>query len=154
MKYEPLGVFLKSRSASHVPITIAEIEDVIGGKLPNSAHRYRPWWSNNASNSVMTKVWLDAGFVTEQVDMQGKKLVFRRVAKAAPPTGGMADTPREFASAGDVEKKPRRSPLFGALKGTFILVPPGESELPPEDPESWEALSLAKLDRLLFGKGN
>jgi hypothetical protein len=27
----------------------------------------------------MTKVWLEAGFKTEQVDIEGRKLVFRRV---------------------------------------------------------------------------
>jgi hypothetical protein len=31
----------------------------------------------------MTKVWLEAGFETEQVDMAARKLVFRRVGGAS-----------------------------------------------------------------------
>ena len=42
---------------------------------------HRAWWSNNPSNNVMTKVWLAAGYLTEQVDVSARKLVFRRVRK-------------------------------------------------------------------------
>ena len=81
-KYDALGQFLKTHAAdSTVPLTFAEIEDIIGSKLPPSAYEHRPWWSNNPSNNVMTKVWLAAGFKTEQVDVAGEKLVFRNAAK-------------------------------------------------------------------------
>lgn len=157
-KYEPLGGFLRKQSTSRVPMTFSEIEAVIGDRLPNSAYRHRPWWSNNPSNSVMTKVWLDAGFQTEQVDMSAQKLVFKRVQTPSQSgrsrgNAGMSDVAHEFKPAEAGEVKSDRHPLIGSMKGTFTLVPPNENETPPEDPESWEALSLAKLDRLLFGKG-
>ena len=78
-KYSALGDYLKRQSRDAVPMTFGEIEKIIGAKLPASAQKHRPWWSNNADNSVMTKVWLDAGFQSEQVDMEERKLVFRRV---------------------------------------------------------------------------
>src|SRR5438876_5785438 len=78
-KYTRLGEFLRAQQSQEVPMTFAEIERVIGGKLPPSSPQYPAWWSNNPSNNVMTKVWLDAGFRTEQVDVKSRKIVFRRV---------------------------------------------------------------------------
>jgi|SRR5579871_5505334 len=123
-KYEALGRFLKEQSTDEVPISFGEIEQVIGEKLPRSAYAHRPWWSNNPSNSAMTKVWLDAGFRTERVDMAGEKLVFRRMRGDSFRENPM---PHYSAPLGTQkpsgEKKPRRHPLFGRLKGTFTIDP-------------------------------
>ena len=115
-KYEPLGAYLKKQGKNLVPMTFAEIERVTGVKLPASARKHRPWWSNNAENSVMTKVWLDAGYESEQVDMQKRKLVFRRVR--APNAGA---------------EKPFH-PAWGAMKG-LIRIMPGVDLTQPADPE-------------------
>src|SRR5216684_1897032 len=90
-KYAPLGDYLRKQRMSAVPMTFAQIERVIGGKLPPSQY-HRAWWSNNPWNNVMTKVWLEAGFVSEQVDIDGRKLVFRRV-EAERNMAGLADAP-------------------------------------------------------------
>ena len=89
-KYSALGEYLKRQRRDVVPMTFGEIEKITGAKLPASAHKYRPWWSNNPDNSVMTKVWLDAGFASEQVDIPARKLVFRRVRgpMETPPSPG------------------------------------------------------------------
>jgi hypothetical protein len=160
-KYDKLGAYLRAQSADEVPMSFVEIERVIGAKLAPRAQFHRAWWSNNPSNNVMTQVWRDAGFKTERVDTAAGTVVFRReagtkqetrMATQQPP--GMEDEAREFKrEEPEPEKKPRRHPLFGAMKGTFTLVPPSDDEPPPEDPDSWESLTLAKFDRLLFGKG-
>ena len=93
-------------------MSFGQIERVIGERLPPSAHEHRAWWSNNPNNSVMTKAWLAAGFRSEQVDMQGQKLVFRRTAdapgKSVQPTGDGARG---------------QHPLIGWMKGTFTVAP-------------------------------
>jgi hypothetical protein len=125
-KYAPLGDYLRKQRGSEVRMSFAQVERVIGGKLPPSQHN-RAWWSNNPWNNVMTKVWLDAGFITEQVDIEGRKLVFRRVAKEHTPMGQFEEAPQKpFA--------PGRHPLFGALKG-LIRIPPGTDLTQPADPE-------------------
>ena len=86
-KYAALGEYLKRQRGDLVPMTFAEIERVTGVKLPASANKHRPWWSNNPDNSVMTKVWLDAGYESEQVDMAKRKLVFQRVRAAKAGEG-------------------------------------------------------------------
>src|SRR5215469_5809277 len=95
-KYAPLGAYLRKQRGAQVRMTFGQIERIIGGKLPASQHQ-RAWWSNNPFNNVMTKVWLDAGFVTEQVDIEGRKLVFRRVAKEHAPMGQFAEGPQKTA---------------------------------------------------------
>ena len=132
-KYSPLADYLRAQGRDEVPMTFAQIERVIGAKLPRS-HRYRAWWSNNSFNSVMTKAWLEAGFESTDVNMKERKLVFRRIARTGT---------RE--SVGDVSKvAPRaavskRHPLFGALKG-LVQVAPGVDLTQPADPKWADSL--------------
>jgi hypothetical protein len=122
-KYTRLGEFLRSQRSKEVPMTFAEIERVIGGKLPPNSPQYPAWWSNNPSNNVMTKVWLSAGFRTEQVDVKSRKVVFRR-------TEERGNEPSPLPPA----KKGGRHPLFGALKG-LTQVRPGVDLTEPADPD-------------------
>jgi hypothetical protein len=81
-KYEPLTEFLQKQPSGEVRMSFAQIERVVGFKLPPVAQRHRAWWSNSPTNNVMTRAWLDAGFRSEQVDMTARKLVFRREKQA------------------------------------------------------------------------
>jgi hypothetical protein len=120
-KYVNLGEYLRSQKNAAVPMTFVEVERVIGHKLPRSA-RYPAWWSNNPSNNVMTRVWLEAGFKTEQVDIEGRKVVFRRVKREASPH-----------SDNDVaEAKTGMPPFYGALKG-YVQIAPGVDLTEPAD---------------------
>jgi hypothetical protein len=117
-KYEPLGQFLRKQRTSEIPLTFREIEKITGVKLPPKAQHHRAWWSNNPSNNVMTKVWLEAGYESAQVDMSARKLVFRRVAKAPEPSAGFAEpASKPYAT------KEGHHPLRGALKDITFLVP-------------------------------
>jgi len=69
-----------------VPVTFEEIERITGTALPPKSQHSRAWWSNNPSNNVMTKIWLDAGFETAQVDISGRN-------EQRVPTPGFASDP-------------------------------------------------------------
>src|SRR3990172_336120 len=84
-KYERLSSFLRHQSTKEIPMTFNEIEKIIGAPLPASARAHRAWWSNNPSNSVITREWLTAGFVSEQVDMAAERLVFGGGSGASRP---------------------------------------------------------------------
>src|SRR6266852_1748460 len=115
-KYEPLKEFLRKQSVNEVQMTFVQIERVIDAKLPPRAQHHRAWWSNSPSNNVMTKIWLDAGYRSERVDMSARKLVFKR-SNVAKGVGAMAESPRDYQAKQDAPKG--RHPLIGALKGTF-----------------------------------
>lgn len=104
-------------------MTFGEIERITGTRLPASALKHRPWWSNNPDNSVMTKVWLDAGFKSEQVDIPARKLVFRRVREPMV-MGGMTQSAVE---------KPFH-PAYGFMKGLIRIVT-GTDVTQPADPD-------------------
>jgi hypothetical protein len=124
-KYEPLGIFLRGQRTQEVPLTFNEIEKITGVKLPPKAQHHRAWWSNNAANNVMTKVWLEAGYESAQVDITARKLVFRRVARASEASGGLA---KPYATSDG------HHPIRGALKD-ITFVPPGVDLTQPADPE-------------------
>ena len=127
-KYRPLTEHLKRDGHDRVPMTFTDIERVIEGHLPPSSRTHRAWWSNNPSNNVMTKAWLTAGYETEQVDIAGESLVFRRKKDRNEPGVGSARTP------GAPESKRR---FFGFMKGTLVL----EDGFQPTQPtgETWDA---------------
>lgn len=128
-KYQPLTNHLAARNLQKVPMRFDEIEQILGCALPPSARKHRAWWSNNPSNSVMTKAWLDAGYQSEQVDLQSERLVFARLntVDTTPPHGG--------------------HPLVGCMKGTFTITP-GDDLTEPTSPD-WDNQVLAKFDRLM-----
>jgi len=126
-KYTPLSEFLRSQRTNEIRMTFEQIERVIGNSLPPKAQHHRAWWSNNPSNNVMTKAWLDAGFRSEQVDLAARKLLFRRVS-AHPPRAEEATPPSGDAGG------PNDHPLVGWMKGT-VRIPPGVDLTEPADPE-------------------
>lgn len=123
-KYEPLTQFLSAQRASEVPMSFAEIERVLGFCLPKKASGIRAWWSNNASNNVMTKAWLAAGYVTERVDMGSRRLVFRKSASAPAPKSTGSGSPRSIGFLDRI-----RAELGGSVTipaGVDITAPTGE----------------------------
>jgi len=121
-KYSALGDYLKHQRRDVVPMKFADIEKITGAKLPASS-RYRAWWSNNDFNSVLTKVWLEAGFKSEQVDMRARTLVFRRVRK-----------PNAAIGVARTEGEKPFHPACGFMKG-LIRIMPGTDLTQPADPE-------------------
>lgn len=151
-KYEKLGTYLERQPGVEIPMTFAEIERVIGCPLPRSS-RYPAWWSNNPSNNVMTKIWLRAGFKTEQVNVEARKLVFKRASTVDEHrqsmaqshsllhTHGIADAGRAYkaedkASSGSSGHSPQDGypPFYGSMKG-LITIMPGVDLTEPADPE-------------------
>jgi len=67
-----------THAASDVPLSFAEIEQIIDARLPPSAHNHREWWSNHAGSHVQARAWLEAGWEVENVDQEARTVRFRR----------------------------------------------------------------------------
>jgi hypothetical protein len=130
-KYQPLGDYLRKQGHELIAMRFEEIERIVGSKLPEKSQFHRAWWSNNSSNNVMTRVWLDAGYRTEQVDMSERRLVFRRAHPSKPSETALPET--AAAPEPGPRAPTRRHPLFGALKG-LLRVMPGTDLTKPADP--------------------
>ena len=112
-KYEPLEGYLRQSGRHELPMSFAEIEQVIGVKLPPSARKHRPWWSNNYTNSVITHAWLNAGYKTARVDMDAEQLVFVKNRDISMPHAVIKNVPNSPPSA--------RHPVFGCMKQSLTI---------------------------------
>jgi hypothetical protein len=137
-KYAPLGEFLRFQPQDDVPMRFSEIERLLGFDLPASARRHRAWWSNSAGNSTMTRIWLEVGFETAQVDLETERLVFRRVAAHSTP--GFSE-PEQSVIPG---REGAEHPIFGAMRGT-VQIMPGVDLTEPADPE-WGRIAYGDDD--------
>ena len=118
-KFEPLTEFLQHQPGSEVRMSFAQIEQLIGFKLPAAAQQH-DWWSNSPdAGDVTGKAWLAAGFRSEEVDLDAGELTFRREASVLDSNAG--------------PKLPRH-PIFGWMKGT-VTVAPGVDLTEPADPD-------------------
>ncbi len=89
-KYDPLGAFLAGARTSEVPLTFAEVEDVLGFSLPPYARKGKSWWSNNPGTHVGVRAWRSSGWRTSAVDLARERVTFVRDidTQAAPASPG------------------------------------------------------------------
>ena len=119
-KYEPLTQILQNQPGSAVRLSFAQIEQIVGFKLPVAAQQERAWWSN-ARSDTEDKAWLAAGFRSEEVDLTAGELTFRREGEVEP------SEPVEYVTS-------CRHPLYGSMKGT-VTIAPGTDLTEPADPD-------------------
>ena len=115
-KYENLHQFLILESSPSKRLTFAEIERILGFKLPKSAYEHKEWWSNNATGHSHAKAWLEAGWRKQELDLDARKVTFKRLDKA--------------------EKPPKRDP-WGCMAGTITIMPGVDLTAPTDD--KWNA---------------
>ena len=81
-------------------MSFEQIERILGFKLPKSAYEYETWWSGRSH----ARVWLSAGWRTQDVNLAVHKVTFRRQTR----THGA--------------QKQKRDP-WGCMAGTVTMMP-------------------------------
>jgi hypothetical protein len=79
-EYTLLYEYLRGRFADRIVLTFAEIEDVLGFPLPESAHLQPEWWAGTdpvAPLSAQGGAWTRAKR-TATVNLRGKRVTFER----------------------------------------------------------------------------
>ncbi len=159
-KYDPLKRFLEARTTQSLPMSFAEVEKVLGAKLPSSASAYQAWWANEATGShVQARSWMAAGYQTEQVDLAARHLVFKRTQPRSFSHATIGDViGKKFQASGLQEDtrmfKPTESatinippgaklthhPAFGAMKGMFTIEPGYDITKPVYSDAEWKEI--------------
>jgi hypothetical protein len=123
-KYDPLSRYLERLPCQRWTATFAEIEEVLGTLLPPSATRYSAWWANDESPGRQSHAWLDAGFVTAGLNLDGECVTFeRRVTHATqPPPRAMETGGRPTGRSHDRAPTPRMEMSDGASVGLVSCV--------------------------------
>ena len=80
-KYSPFSRYLLRRAkyTSHVTLSLAKIEGIIGDNLPFGALRSREWWTNT-SHTSQGQAWLNVGWKVQEVDLNKRTVTLARVA--------------------------------------------------------------------------
>lgn len=79
-KYRFLADFLHNHGGDSITMTFKQIEDLIGQPLPSSAYNHRAYWSNTDTHSI-SKVRMQAGYMTTYVNLLSRKVIFERKRK-------------------------------------------------------------------------
>jgi hypothetical protein len=77
-KYDPLQQFLQQSATDELTLGFAQVEQILGDKLPASAFQHRAWWGND-QYKVQSIAWSKAGWKVDAVDQNKKWVRFRRV---------------------------------------------------------------------------
>lgn len=79
-RYEALVQYLADQPEDRdaIGLTFAEIETIIGDRLPESAREHQSWWGNNP-DTYPAQLWLDAGWRKAQLDMAEERVTFARL---------------------------------------------------------------------------
>ncbi len=122
-KYDPLTHHLAARNEARIAMRFDEIERLLGFALPRSARLHRPWWANSGHGHVQAKGWLNAGYQSQEVDLEAERLEFVRLNR-------LDDVPAGLPAKGN-------HPLWGLFAGQ-VWVQPGYDLTEPADP-NWGA---------------
>jgi hypothetical protein len=126
--YEPLRNHLLFSGKQEVTMSFAEIERVLGRKLPPSARKQKAWWSNNRHGHVQADAWLRSSYKTSDLDLTTQRVTFVLDLRRG---GGFMDAKQVLYSAAGLEPPKeivplpgkRIHPAFGSLQGTSIVTP-------------------------------
>ncbi len=77
-KYWPLFNHLQQSSQAEITLSFAEIEALLGGRLPESARESRGWWSNRSSGPAQASAWMAAGYHVKGLDLEQETVTFRK----------------------------------------------------------------------------
>ena len=141
-KYHPLFEHLLFSGQGRLSMNFAEIESVIGGRLPPSARSREEWWSNSPRGHSQARAWMRASYRTSKIDLAGETVDFtlegwpekyskvnwpRRSDGNSVGAMGMAEAPQiafdPQQNSGSSDPIQPVHPLFGIWKGKVTLLP-------------------------------
>ncbi len=74
--YEPLTDYLASHNEQEVSLSVAELERILGRRLPRSAY-IRTWWSNTW-RTPQNQAWQAAGWLVKERRVRERLVTFAR----------------------------------------------------------------------------
>ena len=70
-----LTAYLEKCGKDEIKLSFSDVERILGFQLPDSAYLHQPYWSNSGSHPIAS-AWLNAGYLSQHVDMKGQTVEF------------------------------------------------------------------------------
>lgn len=93
-KYAALAAYLENQNIDLVSLSFAQIENIIGMALPDSARKHGVWWSNSPSRGRHNQAWLGTGWETTNRNLKAQTISFQRAGERAKSQGHIATAAR------------------------------------------------------------
>jgi hypothetical protein len=77
-KYHSLYEHLSRLGETQVSLEFAEIEQLIGSRLPASARANKAFWSNRRRGALQAAAWMRSGYRVSTVDLERQVVTFAR----------------------------------------------------------------------------
>lgn len=77
-KYYPLYTFFQQSDDDVIVLTVADVNSIMGGKLPASARTQRAWWSNRRTAVAQAAAWIESGYLVDELNLEIEQIVFRK----------------------------------------------------------------------------
>lgn len=118
-RYSKLSAYLNEIEAAAQQVRFSDIEEMLGLPLPVSARHYHAWWSNDATPGRQSNAWMSVGWKTEQVDLAGERVTFRRGPPG--PAGSRSETHTADAEPSALTNTPPVEALADAPDGAIPI---------------------------------
>lgn len=76
-KYRRLAEKFENADGNPIRLTFAQIEEIIGFSLPESARQHRAYWANTTTHSI-SSCWMSAGYKVVDANLTGGYIIFER----------------------------------------------------------------------------
>ena len=114
-EYRRLAEKFESADGNPIRLSFAEIEDIIGFALPESARQHRAYWANTTTHSI-SSCWMSAGYKVVDVNLTGGYIVFERLNKGDLRILEMEKNKVTTVFGDDRPRRERFDELFNALQ--------------------------------------
>ena len=82
-KYRSLAEHLRQSNQDMLRMSFDEVNQIVEGDLPQAALDHRAWWANSQTHAHARHGWLNVGYETSDVDLEGREVVFSRATERA-----------------------------------------------------------------------
>ncbi|MDR3291439.1 MAG: hypothetical protein LBT10_04735 [Methanobrevibacter sp.] len=78
-KYKKLYDYFLNSYKDTETLTFTDIEEIIGGELPNSAYKHGAWWGNENDHKRHSASWIQAGWKVIEKNLENKEIIFKKI---------------------------------------------------------------------------
>lgn len=83
-KYHPLYAHLHNLQQEECTLSFAEIEQLLGKQLPQTARLQKAWWSNRQKGGLQANAWVAAGYQVTDLNLATEQVTFRKSSMLYP----------------------------------------------------------------------